>query len=119
MNEKYAMEIVNNLLIGLQRARSVTRENQEIEDVNGDKLSPEMVNWVLEDLLPWMHGEKGEALLNAVVKVSERGSVTGGELYNFMTIIHLLSPAVNACVGALTTYDFPKPNLEWFKELGM
>jgi len=117
MNQEKAIEIVNKLLLGLQRARSTSREGTEALARSGTR--PEIIDGVLEDLTPWLHGPKAEALLNSLAQVYDRDRVTGGELYNFMTIIHVLNPTIAAMAGILTDYTFPKPSLEWFKDLGI
>jgi hypothetical protein len=116
MNQKEAMEYMNKLFLGLQRARSVTHENM---DIMGGDISQELTERVLEDLTPWLHGEKGQALLNGVEKVCDRGSVTGGEFYNFMYIIYRLDPTIQAMAGTLSETTFPEPDLKWYSELGM
>ena len=117
MNQEKAMEIVNKLIFGLQRARTASREG--VENVASAKgiNNPEIVNGVLEDSNPWLHGPKAEALLQGLVMVSERGRVTGMELYNFMTIIHRLDPVAAAMAGTFAEYTFPKPEIEWITAL--
>jgi len=118
MNQEKGMEIVNKLIEGLQHARSISREG--VESIANEKsIEPEIVDGVLEDLTPWLHGPKAEALLSRLIKVSERGSVTGMELFNFMTVIHVPSPVVAAMAGALTDYTFPFPTTNWIMELGL
>lgn len=117
MNQEKALEIVNKLLFGIQRARTASCEGTENLAPEGTR--PEVIDGVLEDLTPWLHGPKAEALLTALVRVSDRGHVTGGELFNFMTIIHVLNPTIAAMAGILSDYTFPKPNMTWFGELGM
>lgn len=117
MNQKAAMDIVNKLLFGIQRARTASLEGTEAVARPGT--SPEIINDVLEDLTPWLHGPKAEALIKALTIVSDRGSVTGGELYNFMTIIHVLNPVIAAMAGTFADTTFPKPDMTWFGELGM
>jgi len=111
MNQKQAMDYVNKLLFGLQRARSASRES--LESMGGRQLSDEIINNVLEDLTPWLHGPKGNGLLNALSQVCDRGRVSGMEFYNFMTIIHHLDPTVGAMAGALSDTTFPQPSVHW------
>ena len=116
MNQTQALEIVNKLIFGIQRARTASRE--ETEAIAPD-IRPEIIDGVLEDLTPWLHGPKAEALLNGLVKVSDRGTVTGQELYNFMTVIHILNPVIAMMAGTLANYKFPQPNMQWFLDLGL
>jgi hypothetical protein len=116
MTQEQAMEIVNRLIFGLQRARTASREGTE---ALAGKVRPKIVDGVLEDLIPWLHGQKAEALLNGLTKVSDRGSITGQELYNFMYIIHNLNPIIAAMAGTLADTTFPKPDMKWFAELGL
>ena len=117
MNQEKAIEIVNKLIFGIQRARTASREG--VETMAKEKTKPELIDGVLEDLMPWLYGPKAEAFLSGLVKVSDRGTVTGQELYNFMTVIHVLNPVIAAMAEILANYTFPKPNMQWFRDLGM
>jgi hypothetical protein len=64
-----------------------------------------------------MHGEKGDGLLRALNLVLDRDSVTGMELYNFMTIIKMLDIPTGMIVSALADTDFPEPDIAWHREL--
>ena len=98
-------------MAGLQRARSIGRESLGANS----ELSAEVIEDALEFITPWLHGPKGNALLAGTIKVVERGSVEKMEFYNFMYLIHHLSPEVGAMVSILTDTDFPKPDLEWMR----
>jgi|WetSurMetagenome_2_1015567.scaffolds.fasta_scaffold687139_1 hypothetical protein len=111
MKHSKAMEYVNKLIFGLQRARTASRES--LENMGEPKLSQDIIDGVLEDLTPWLHGEKGDALLNGLIKVSDRGRVTGMEFFNFMYIIHHLDPTLQAMAGTLCETTFPEPDIHW------
>lgn len=114
MNQKEAMLLVNNTLFGLQRLRSMT-----VEELTRMGWEEETVKRVISDLIPWMHGEKGDAFLNALAKVSSRGTVTGAELYNFMAILHLLDRNLLMMLSGASGVMFPEPKIEWIPGLGM
>jgi hypothetical protein len=118
MDQEKGMEIVNRLIVGLQRARSASREGVDAI-AKGKSIGPEIVDGVLEDLTPWLHGSKAESLLNGLMKVQERGSVSGMELFNFMTIIHVIDPKIASMAGILADYTFPFPTTNWIMELGI
>lgn len=109
MKQSEAMDYVRKLIFGLQRARSVEREALG----ESGEFSAEVVERVLADLTPWMNGEKGKSFLEILVKVEERGTVAGMDLYNFMTVIHLLEPTASAVAGMLSGTTFPEPDLQW------
>ena len=109
MKQTEAMKYVRSLLFGMQRSRSALRETLSGMGDYPDSL----VESTLEDLNPWLYGKRGEGLLKALVQVDERGSVTGMEFYNFMTIIHLLDPLSAASAGILTDTTYPQPNIHW------
>ena len=113
MKQAEAMKLVNTLIIGLQRARSVSKESLEDLVIDGKVISKQVVINVLEGLTPWLHGPKGDGFLCALMVVSNRGTVTGMDMYNFMTIIHLLNPTVAAMAGILTDTTFPEPDIHW------
>lgn len=120
MNQNEAMKLVKHLIIGLQRARSVNKEQLEnMEDEMGNKFPSNITEVVLEDLTPWLHGPKADRLILSLQQIQERGKITGMELYNFMVIIHLLNPTIGAMVGTLTDTIFPQPNINWVRELGI
>jgi hypothetical protein len=114
MNQEQAMELVNNLLFALQKMRSIT-----IEELTNYGFEEKTVKSVVSDLVPWMHGEKGDAFLSGLALVQDRGSITGMELYNFMTILHLLDRNLLMMVSALSQRMYPKPEITWVVELGM
>lgn len=73
MNQEKALEIVNALTYGLQRARS-TASREEVEALAaGMSVDDEIVDNVLQGIMPWLHGPEAEALLLGLVNVSERG----------------------------------------------
>ena len=117
MKQTQAMDYVRKLLTGVQRARSVSTEG--IENIvlgMGGELSEEqqgVITDLLEDLTPWLYGAKGNALLNGLALVDNRGSVTGMEFFNFMTIIHRIEPFIAATAGILTETSFPEPETSW------
>ena len=117
MKQAQAMDYVRKLLTGVQRARSVSTEG--IENIvlgMGGELSEtqqRVIIDLLEDLTPWLYGAKGNALLNGLALVEGRGSVTGMEFYNFMTIIHHIEPFIATTAGILTETSFPEPEAGW------
>ena len=60
MKQAEAMKLVNTLIIGLQRARSVSKESLEDLVIDGKVISKQVVINVLEGLTPWLHGPKGD-----------------------------------------------------------
>mgnify|MGYP001616823587 CR=1 FL=1 len=114
MNQEQAMKLVNRAMIGLQRTRTIS-----IEELTRFGWEESTVKSVIADLIPWAIGEKGDALLNALSLVSNRGSVTGQELYNFMTILHRLDKALLIMITGFTETVFPEPDMKWFMELGL
>jgi len=116
MNQTEAMKMVRLLLLGMQRARSTSSEWMER---NFPDVSPEMIQAVKGDLLPWLEDENGKALVEALAKVDARGSVTGMEFYNFMVVIHILNPAVAAMAGILSETTFPEPSTSMIMSIGI
>lgn len=114
MNQVQAIEIVNKALFGLQRVRSMG-----VEELTRLGWEEEIVRRVFADLVPWMEGERGKALLNSLATVSDRGTVKGMELYNFMTILHRLDKTLLMMLSAATETMFPSPDIKWVSELGM
>lgn len=114
MNQEKAIELVNKALFGLQRVRSMS-----VEELTRMGWEEETVKVVISDLIPWMHGEKGDAFLNALGAVSSRGKVTGQELYNFMSILHLLDRTLLMMLSAVTETMFPAPQMYWILDLGI
>lgn len=117
MNQTQAMEYINKLVIGFQRARSVSRENLTKGATLSEKISDRLVESILEDLNPWLFGAKGEAFFKALLKTQEQGKVNGIDFFNFMTIIHRLDPTLQTLIGILTETDFPEPNIEVISQL--
>src|SRR5688572_1994707 len=101
MNQTEAFELTQKLMLGLQYARSVSKEELTKFVVNKE-LNEDLIDSVLEDLTPWLHGRKGNAFLSAVERVVESGKVNGMDFYNFMTIIHTLEPTIGAMVSILS-----------------
>lgn len=114
MNQETAINIVDKLLFGLQRVRSMS-----IEELTRLGWEEDTVKSVIADLIPWMQGEKGDAFLSALSLVSYRKSVTGQELYNFMVILHLLDRNLLMMVSAISDTIYPAPNPKWIIGLGM
>ena len=112
IGQQEAMELVRKLLFGLQRARSASKEA-----LQGYESDDKIVSSVLETIDPWLYGKNGEALLKAVSMVIDRGSITGMEFYNFMTIIHRLDSTIGMCVGILTDTKFPEPTIKLITDL--
>ena len=113
MDQVKAMELVNKALTGLQRLRSMSVE--ELTRLGWDK---ETVESVIADLIPWMLGDKGDAFLRALAIVSDCGSVTGQELYNFMAILHLLDKTLLMMLSAVSETMYPEPRIDWLVILG-
>lgn len=114
MNQTEALEIVDKLVFGLQRVRSMT-----IEELTRLGFKENVVKAVIEDLMPFTQGSKSDALLNALTMVQNRKSITGQEFYNFMTILHTLDRALLVMVAIITETEYPYPNMKWFIELGI
>ena len=114
MNQEKALTLINKMLFGLQRVRSMT-----IEELTRLGFEEHTVRTVISDLIPWMHGERGDALLTSLARVSSSGYVTGQQLYNYMTILHTLDRNLLMMISAASETMYPKPNLEWIRELGM
>ena len=108
MKQSEAMEFVRKLLFGVQRSRSAARES-----LSGSDVSDKLIENVLVDLNPWLYGPKGEGFIKALAQVDARGSVTGMEFYNFMTIIHRLDPTIAATAGILSETSYPEPDARW------
>ena len=114
MKQEEALKLCNALLTGLQRARSIVEENASRElSINGNPIDPKVMDSALEDITPWLFGEKGNALVRGLGIVSDRDSVKGMEFFNFMYIIHVLEPTLNMMAGALTDTMFPEPDIAW------
>lgn len=114
MDQEKAMELVNKALYGLQRVRSMS-----VEELTRMGFEEGTAKRVIGDLVPWMQGEMGDAFLESLAKVSNRGSVDGIELYNFMFILHAFDRNLLMMISAVTDVMFPEPNLAWVRELGV
>lgn len=114
MNQETALNIVKSLMYGLQKFKSIT-----VEELTRMGWEEDTVKKVLSDLAPWSNGEKGYAFINSLSSVLDRGKVTGSELYNFMSIIHLLDRNLLHMVQGVSETIFPEPDIKWISELGM
>lgn len=114
MDQENAVKIVNELLFGLQRVRSMT-----VEELTICGFEEKTVKAVISDLIPWMYGDKGDAFLKALAGVADKGVVRGMELYNFMTILHRLDKALLMMVSVVCERAFPEPEISWISELGV
>lgn len=114
MNQEKALDLVNKLLFGLQRARSAS-----VEELTRLGYEEKTVKAVIGNCMPWLEGEKGEAFLKSLAFVSDRSNVTGMELYNFMTVIHRLDRNLLMIVSGMSKTEFPEPDMKWLMELGL
>jgi hypothetical protein len=104
MDQKEAMEALEHLRHNIQRYRSITKETF----VGENGLTEES----LAETWPWVFGSK--CPLVQIQKCLDRGSVTGMEFYNFMTILDRFMPEV-AVAG---DFVFPKPTPDLIGALG-
>lgn len=81
MNEKYALDRIDEFIFCIQKSRSILTENM----LKGEKE-------IKADMYPWILGEK--CPLDVLVKVSDRGTITKMDYYNFMVILHRFMPEV-------------------------
>ena len=119
MNNAEAIEILRKVMNGIQHARSVGRESmgKNPATISGKAISPEIVDAALEDITPWLYGEKGDAFLKGVIDVVERKKVTGMEFYNFMYVLQHLEPTMGQMVSALADIDLPELTYAWIGDL--
>ena len=82
------MQIIDRLIVTVQKARSNEREYLERSGHGA------VADTILEDSMPWLHGKK--SILKGLIGVQERGSVTGQEFYNFMVIANQFEPSIAA-----------------------
>ena len=111
MNQEEAMKLVRALLFGAQRTRSASREEL------ARNFDADIVNNVLVDLNPWLDGSRSKAFLKTLAQIDERGSVTGLEFYNLMTIIHNLEPVIAVTAGIMSDTIFPEPDISWLRTI--
>lgn len=104
------------MLFALQRARSITKE----ELVNAG-WPEKTVQSVLENLMPWIHGNKCPvpALVSMLDRVDDGGRIDGMDFYNLVTVATLLQPILRFLIVTIgNDPDFPEwPDIQWAKGL--
>ena len=98
MNQETAHEIVEKLIVAIQRFRSMNDE--ELGEIYAD---------ISAELLPWMMGKPG--LLPTLFKMAER-QITAGEMHNILYVAHHLEPQMSAVYGIVQGEELPYPDLE-------
>ena len=103
MNQKEAHEIVERLIVAIQRFRSMNDE--ELGDTFAD---------ISAELLPWSLGNPG--VLPTLLKMAER-PIAPGEMFNILYIAHELEPTIAAVYCIIHKEDLPNPELDQLMHL--
>lgn len=108
MKQETAIRHLRLFMKGIQRFRSITRENMGTGKV---------VDNILNDLYPWVFGEKCPllALTKTLDRVNEGNKLTPSDYYNYMTILHKFMPEILLAMALYSeAEDYPKdpPNIQ-------
>lgn len=105
ITDQEATQLVRGLVFAVQKARSDMRESM------GDG---ETADALLEDLHPWLFGEKSllPALLKWQTNCEHDGKIGGGSLYNFVRMIQMKDPMLLELLP-VWGYAAPEPEVLW------
>ena len=111
MKHSEAEAHIRGLMLGVQRMRSIVREELGVE-------SDDTINDTLENLNPWVFGAK--SILPALVKVLDRiddgKQMTPQEFYNFVFIATDLEPELAIVTSVVADKDFPLlTDMNWLR----
>ena len=101
MKQSEALQIIDNLIIATQKARSNVGEI-----VRDDPAMKE----IIDDLLPYTQGDK--AILPVLLKISDAGKVAPLDLYNILTLIDMKGMDI-AGMYALSFGELPEKQISW------
>lgn len=105
MNQETAHEIVNKLIVAIQRFRSMNAEELGLTFAE-----------ISAELLPWTLGKN--CLIPTLLKMSER-PISPGEMHNVLYIAHYLEPVMAVAYSLIHKEDLPTPDLEQLMHLDM
>lgn len=93
---------IRALLLALQRARSAIAES-----LSEDKVE------ISKEVLPWIMGRNGDALLKTLDRMlqhyEETGTVRGSEYFNLVLTVNHIQPALRMFLVSFAEYtEFPK-----------
>ncbi len=104
MKQSEALQIIDNLIIATQKARS------NIDEIaRGDPAMKE----IADDLLPYTQGDN--TILPILLKISDTGKMTPIDLYNILTLIDMNGMDV-AGMYALSFGVLPERQMSWLAE---
>lgn len=107
MKESEALELVNNLIVATQKARSIMNE---MISPDGD----EVADWVLDIMFPYSYGD--DTILPTLLKISEREFIEPQDLYNILTLIDIRGMEIEAAYVAAGFGALPERQLAWLTE---
>jgi hypothetical protein len=109
VKQSTAVDILNHLMITIQKLRSNERES--IEHFRGTQ---RVKDAVLESLQPWIYGDR--CLLPGLEKTLSPGHyLTPQEFYNFMFIVDRFVPEIGIMTAVRQEEDFPAPDVNWIR----
>lgn len=104
MKQSEALQIIDNLIIATQKARS--NLNEAVANDPGMKE-------IVDDLFPYTQGD--DTILPILLKISEAGKMAPIDLYNVLTLIDMKSVEV-AGMYALSFGELPEKQISWMTE---
>lgn len=104
MKHSEALQIIDNLIITIQKTRS---NAVEALAADGDRAAM----WALEECFPYTHGPK--SILPIFLKISEQRICSPLDLFNMLTLIDLKGSDIYAMYVTLGYGVLPERQMSW------
>ena len=107
MKQSEALQIINNLIIATQKARSIMDEMINPDD-------DPVADWVLDEMFPYSHGD--DSILPTLLKMSDSKILAPLDLYNILTLIDMKGSDVEAAYVSMGFGVLPERQISWMTD---
>jgi len=102
--QKYRKSVLDNLIVSMQRFRTMTVE----------ELPSVIVEFAKTELMPVM---LGDVYLPIFIKVADSGVIVGSDFYNIMVLVTTGEPIIRMVHDHFyPERPIPEPDIQWFME---